>query len=175
MGSAFEVKDAAELLDAEFIAKWRARRELDSLPRGVLRAILEQFIAAGGPVRVDTVTAVLPEYGPAEIREAITRLDEKDLVLFQDGQVTVAYPFAAAPTAFQVVLLDGEERYAVCAIDALGVPAMLGHPVTIRSRCHHCGEGLTIDVGPNGPIGETEIMVWVGERGDIRQKACTSL
>lgn len=175
MGRAFEVKAAAELLDAEFIAKWQDRRALDPVARMALRAILDRFIAAAGPVRVDTVTALLPEHGPAEIREAITRLDEKDLILFQDGQVTVAYPFAAAPTAFQVVLLGGEERYAVCAIDALGVPVMLGHPVTIRSRCHHCGEALKIDARPDGPIGKTEIMVWVGERGDIRQKACASL
>lgn len=174
-GGVFEVKRAEELLHAEFTAKWQERRALDPLLKEVLRTILERFIAHGSPVRFEEVAALLSEREPGEISAAITRLDEKDLILIQDGQVILAYPFAATPTSFQVVLPDGRERYAVCAIDALGVPAMLGQPVVIRSRCHHCQEPLELHVRPDGPVGSRDVMVWVGERGDIRQRAYTSI
>lgn len=42
MGRAFEVKDAVELLDAEFIAKWQDRRALDPVARRALRVILDR-------------------------------------------------------------------------------------------------------------------------------------
>lgn len=167
MNPPFEIKKADELLDAEFIAKWRDRLALDPLRRSALRAILDRFVAAGGPVKVEEF--------PAEVQAAIARLDEKDLILVEDGQIRVAYPFSGAPTAFVVVLPDGRERYAVCAIDALGIPAMLGQLVSIRSSCHHCGEPMELDVAPDGPVGSGEVMVWVGKRGDIRQKACASI
>lgn len=175
MGRSFEVKQAEELWDAEFQGKWQERRALDPLARAVLHAVLERFHAEEGPVKVDEVTALVPGRDPAEVSEAIARLDKKDLILVQDGQVMLAYPFSGTPTAFLVVLPDGRERYAVCAIDALGVPAMLGHRVTIRSHCYHCREPIEIHARRDGPIGGAEIMVWVGERGDIRQKACTSI
>ena len=175
MGRPFEVKGAAELLDSEFIAKWQDRRALDPLARTVLRTILERFIAAGVPLTVEGVAAVLAEHDPDEVYKAIARLDEKDLIVVQEGQVLVAYPFASRPTAFVVILPDGRERYAVCAIDALGIPAMLGDPVAIRSHCHHCREPVEIGAGPDGPTDGAEVMVWVGERGDLRKKAFTSL
>jgi len=163
----FEVKSAAELLDAEFIAKWQDRRTIDPEARQTYRAILGRFIADGGPVRVEEF--------PAETRAAVTRLDEKDLILVQDGQVTVAYPFSSTPTAFRVVPPDGRQRYAVCAIDALGIPVLLDQLATIHSRCHHCREPLDLRVKPDGPVRDTDVMVWVGERGDIRKKAFSSL
>ena len=175
MGGSFEVKQAARLLDAEFVAKWRDRRSLDPLAWAVLGALLERLVALGGPVRVEEVPALLPWHEPAQVADAIARLDEKDLIMVRDSQVMLAYPFAGTPTPFGVVFPDGRERYAVCAIDALGVPALLDQAVTIRSRCHHCREPLEILVSPDGPIGEKQIMVWVGERGDVRAKGYASL
>jgi len=171
----FEVKRADELLDAEFLAKWQERRAIGPFVRTVHGKILERFVANGGPVKVEEVAGILPGHDPGEVADAIARLDEKDLILAHDEQIILAYPFSGTPTAFLLVFQDGRERYAVCAIDALGVPAMLGQPVVIRSHCHHCHEPLEIRVRPDGPVGSAEIMVWVGERGDIRQKACTTI
>ncbi|MBI2155096.1 MAG: alkylmercury lyase family protein [Candidatus Rokubacteria bacterium] len=175
MGGTFEVKRAEDLLDAEFIAKWRDRKSIDPLAREVLRTILDRFVENGGPLETEAVTRHLPGRSPGEIQEAIARLDQKDLILVQDGKVVLAYPFSAAPTAFRVMLGDGRGRYAVCAIDALGVSPMLGQLVRICSSCHHCGEPLEMVVRPDGPVERASIMVWVGERGDIRQKACSSI
>lgn len=170
----FVVKRAGELLDAEFTAKWQDRQTLGSLSRTVLGTILAEFIRSGGPVKIDDIVVLLPALSPAEVTRVIRELDERDVILIADALVTVAYPFASPATPFKVTLADNRERYAVCAIDALGIAAMLGQPVTIRSHCHHCREPLQIDVRPDGPIGGADIMVWVGERGDVRKKACTS-
>lgn len=175
MGKLFEVKRAQELLDAEFVAKWRDRRTLEPFAWTVLQAVLEQFIEAEGPVRVQAVSARLAGHDPTAIREAVARLDEKDLIVVRNGEILVAYPFSGTPTAFRLVLPDARERYTVCAIDALGVAPLLRQPATIDSHCHHCREPLQIHVKPDGPAGLAEIMVWVGERGEIRKKAHTSL
>jgi hypothetical protein len=90
--------------------------------------------------------------------------------------VDVAYPFSAFPTPFVVRLADGQERYACCAIDALGIAPMLAQRVRIRSRCHHCGEPLELGVDPAGSGLEAEgAMVWVGKQGDGERRASTSL
>jgi hypothetical protein len=175
MGRSFEVKRADELLDAEFLAKWRDRQALDPFAWEVLATILGRFVASGGPVTVHGLAALFPGRDRGEVAAGVARLDDKDLVLVRDGQILVAYPFAGSPTPFRVLMPGGGERYAVCAIDALGVPALLGEAVTIRSRCHHCGEALEIHARPDGPVGNSGVMVWVGERGEIRDKAFDSL
>jgi len=175
LGRLFEIKRADELLDAEFLAKWQDRQALDQFAWEVLATILGRFVATGGPVTVEGLTALLPGHALEEVSGAVARLDEKDLVLVRDGQILLAYPFAGSPTPFTVLMPGGGERYAVCAIDALGVPALLGEAVTIRSRCHHCGEALEIPARPEGPVGNPGVMVWVGERGEIRDKAFSSL
>jgi hypothetical protein len=175
VNGSFEVRTADELLDAEFTGKWRDRAALDPLAREVLGVVLDGFIASEGSVGIETVVSRLADRDPAKVRGAIALLDEKDLLLARDGQVLLAYPFSGVPNAFRVVFPDGRERYACCAIDALGVAPMLGHPVTVRSRCHHCGEALELSVCPDGPVGNRETMVWVGERGEIREKGCDSL
>jgi hypothetical protein len=105
----------------------------------------------------------------------VDELDARDLVAVSGGQVVLAYPWSGTPTAFVTVLADGRQRWACCAIDALGVPAMLGQPVTVRAGCHHCGEPIELAVTPSGPPAGSDVMAWVGERGDLRGKACTAL
>lgn len=175
MTRSFPVKPAEELLDAEFTAKWRDRQTIGATARAVLETILGRFVEVGGPVPIEALTPNLADRDPAGIAEALRELDEKDLIMLQDGRVVLAYPFAGDPTPFRVVLPGGRERYAVCAVDALGIPPMLGQPAAIQSRCHHCGDPLQIEVGLAGPLGSSEAMVWVGERSLLREKACDSL
>lgn len=175
MGERIGAKTADEVMDREFVAKWRDRESVGPLARRVLGRILDRFVSTGGPVEVSALAALLPEVDGAALAAAVAELDERDLILVRDGHVLVAYPFAGTPTAFAVILADGRHRHAVCAVDALGIPAMLGEPATIHARCHDCGEPLAIEVTPAGPVGADGPVVWIGERGDIRQKACSSI
>ena len=103
-------------------------------------------------------------------------LDEDDLIRIQDGCIDMAYPFSALPTPWMVRLPGGQERFACCAVDALGIAPMIGGRVDIRSRCHHCGEPLALWSTPDGAGPEgSEIMLWVGQRADVRCKVADSL
>jgi hypothetical protein len=168
------VRTATEVMDAGFEARWverqAARRD------EVFRRILRLFLERGGPIGADTLAAALPRWSPAAVGEALRRLDADDLVFLSDGRIELAYPFAAGPNPFAVVLADGRERYACCAIDALGLAPMVDERLTVRSRCHHSGAPLVFAVTPDGPAPEAAgVMVWVGPRPEDNAKACTSL
>ena len=98
------------------------------------------------------------------------------LIVLVDGVVSTAYPFSGQPTPFVVRLANGDERFSCCATDALGIAAMLRQRIEIRSRCHHCGEPLTLVADPSGPEPTgAGTMVWVGKRAADDRRACTSL
>jgi hypothetical protein len=67
----------------------------------------------------------------------VIRLDEH-------GRIRAAYPFSGRPTAHHVDIAGGPAVYAMCAIDALGIAAMLGTDVTITSA--DPGSGKLIQV-----------------------------
>jgi hypothetical protein len=169
-----EIKSADELVDPELEARWalrRAARQTD-----VLQQVLRAFAERGGPIPVEGIATAFPDRAPEAVRDSLTRLDEEDLIQVRDGRVEIAYPFSASPTPFVVRLAAGHERFACCAIDALGLAPMLGQRVQVRSQCHHCGTPLEFSVAPEGPGPEAQdVMVWVGKRGEGQGRIATSL
>jgi len=171
---ALEIRTAAELSDPALEARWTTRRAARETT--VLQRVLRAFVERRGPVEVEQIVAAFADGASEGIRQDLARLDEDDLIQIRDGLVNVAYPFSAFPTPFVVQLADDQERYACCAIDALGIAPMLAQRVRIRSRCHHCGEPLELEVDPAGSGLEAEgVMVWVGKQGDGERRASTSL
>jgi hypothetical protein len=171
---ALEIRTAAELTDPELEARWKTRRAARETE--VLQQILRAFVERPGPVEVKQIVAAFADGPPEGIREDLARLDGDDLIQIREGLVDVAYPFSAFPTPFVVQLADGQDRYACCAIDVLGIASMLGQRVRVRSRCHHCGEPLELGVDQAGSGLEAEaVMVWVGKQGEGERRAATSL
>jgi hypothetical protein len=117
------------------------------LNRKAHKAILRYFIETGKPPDV----AALQEYLQISRRETIVEiLDglEKDCAIYIDrgkGLIS-AYPFSALPTEFIVHLQNGKSVYAMCAVDALGIPLMLRGDSVIETKCHHCGKPIKIEV-----------------------------
>ena len=149
----------------------RAAREAP-LPRRILRAFLDR----GGPIPLEDLVADFQVGSTEAVHEALVRLDDDDLIRIRDGDVDIAYPFSASPTAFVVQLADGRERYACCATDALGIAPMIGQRIEIRSRCHHCGTPLQLSATPDGPGPDAAgVMMWVGKRTEEGCKAADSL
>src|SRR5216117_806261 len=166
------VKQAVDLMDAAFLARWTNREAIGPLARRALGVIIRRLAAGEGAL---PVTDLLPDLAPGEVADAIAELDHHDLVLVEAGAVVLAYPFSARPNAFRLEPADRRPRYACCATDALGVAALMGEALTIHSRCHDCGDPLVLRTGPEGPLEPTTAMVWVGTREDIRAKACAGL
>jgi hypothetical protein len=145
--------------DARITARHAARRG------EVMQAVLRLFVDGARPVTVAAIAAALSHRPAADVRDAVSALAADDVLVLRDDVVRFAYPFAAAPSAWTVRWPDGRERHACCAIDALGMAPMLGHPVHVSSRCHHSGAPLELDVDPTGPgPGSEGVMVWISQR-----------
>jgi hypothetical protein len=56
----------------------------------------------------------------------------------------MAYPFSAAPTPHVVAIGGGPRVHAMCAIDALGIPAMLRADAVITSSDPFTDEPVTV-------------------------------
>lgn len=61
------------------------------------------------------------------------------------GEVWMAMPFSAVPTAFRVTA-GSTAWWANCAWDALGIAAATGRDVRIDTGCADCGDPLTLRV-----------------------------
>jgi hypothetical protein len=172
---ALEIRTAVELIALDLEGRGAARRAARETE--LLQHVLRAFVERAEPVRVDEIVSAFPAEPPESVVEGLAKLDEEDLVRIDAGLVNLAYPFSASPTAFVVDLGRGRgERCVCCAIDALGLAPMLGQPVRIRSRCHHCGVPLDLSVDPSGPGPDArEVMVWTGKRAEDDRRACDSL
>jgi hypothetical protein len=98
--------------------------------------ILQTFATTGQPpARTDLEAAVLAELAKADA-----------IALDEAGEIRAAYPFSPTPTPIRVSWTGGPEAYAMCAIDALGMSAMLGSPVVITAAEPGTGRVVTVDV-----------------------------
>ncbi len=169
-----EIKTADELADPELEARWAVRRA--AREGEILQQILRTFVDQGGAIPVDEVAAAFPDRPPETVWGTLVALDDEDLIQIREGRVEIAYPFSATPTPFVVRLAGGQERYACCAIDALGMAPMVGQRVQIRSQCHDCGTPLELSVAPDGPDrGAEGVLVWVGKQAAGQRRLMTSL
>lgn len=169
-----EIKTADELIDQDVEARWTARRT--ARQTDVFQRILRAFLDRGGPIPVDDIVSAFPGGPTQAVHDALVGLDDDDLIRIRDSHVDIAYPFSASPTPFVVRLVGGGERYACCAMDALGVAPMVGQRVEVRSRCHHCRTPLEFSAAPDGPGPESDgIMLWIGKASEDRRRVADSL
>ncbi len=169
-----EIKTAEELTDPTLEARWRARRA--ARETDVFQRILRTFVERGGPASIQDILLAFQDRPVQEIRDALAALDDDDVIRVREGRVDVAYPFSTAPTSFVVRWPDGTDRYACCAIDALGVAPMLGQRVHIWTRCHDCNTPLDFSTGPDSPGPEAGgVMVWVEKMAEDRGRVLDSL
>ena len=171
-GHDLPIKTFEELMDPAVEARQAARRT--ARQNDLLRHVWRALLARGAPIPVDVLERELTRPAPPAVRDGLAHLDREDLILLQDGVVRLAYPFSGDPTAFTIVLPDGRARFVCCAVDALGIAPMLGQPIEIRARCHHCGGPISFPVDPEGPgPGGDDVMVWIGHRDPDERRACT--
>jgi hypothetical protein len=122
--------------------------------RLVHQAILRAFAGTGQAPSVADLDPVASAAG-VEPAAALAELDRADLIVLDPhGEILAAYPFSAAPTPHRLTLGSGVSVHAMCAIDALGVSAMLGQPVTVTSAEPDTGQPVTVRVGSDQAIWE---------------------
>jgi Alkylmercury lyase len=110
--------------------------------RGLHRAVLRRFLESGAPPDVRWLRQAAAEAG-LDV-SALDELSAADAVHIASGVVAVAYPFSGTPTPHRVELDGLPAVYAMCAIDALGLPAMARRDGTITSADPHDGTPITV-------------------------------
>lgn len=82
----------------------------------------------------------------SDVEAAYQRLAAgKALVLQKNGEVLMAEPFSAIPTAF-VVEIGSRMWWGNCIWDALGIPAMLKEDARVLTTCGCCNEAMTLEI-----------------------------
>lgn len=114
--------------------------------RVVHREILRGFAHTGRPPTPTDLQQATTTAG-VDLAAALDELVRMDLVVpGPQGKVMAAYPFSATPTSHRLTLEGGTLVHAMCAIDALGVSAMLGEPVTVTSSEPGTDQPITVEV-----------------------------
>ncbi|MFC5262052.1 alkylmercury lyase family protein [Kribbella qitaiheensis] len=129
----------------EVLSAWRTRAlPLDPVEKAVHQAILRSFATTGHPpaaVDLDPAAA----RGERSTGEVLKALHEVDAIrLAPDGRIAVAYPFSTTPTRHRLRIGDQVDAYAMCAIDALGIAAMLDRDTRIESVDVTTGQPITV-------------------------------
>lgn len=155
----------------------RAEQLPDSL-RQVHRAILRHFAATGtAPTDADIRAGInAPDLDTAK---ALRELAREDLVAVDNaGRLVAAYPFSPTPTP-HVVSFGDVEVYAMCAIDALGMPFMLGTDATITSADPRTGQPVRVTITNGAAIYQPAEAVIVyaatGDSGRSVDTCCSTI
>jgi hypothetical protein len=115
------------------------------------RALLLVFPQRGGPPDHATLRRLARHFGVG-LKAILAQLASQDLVqsdLATDA-ITAAYPFSGIPKPHRVTLLTepggspAVQVYAMCALDALGIPLMLQRPALVISVDPLTGEEVRI-------------------------------
>src|SRR2546427_13216632 len=94
MASGYAVKQAADLMDAAFLARWTDREAIGPLARRALGVIIRHLAAGEGAL---PVTGLFPDLAPGEVADAIAELDHHDLVLVGAGRALPPLPCPRPP------------------------------------------------------------------------------
>lgn len=113
-------------------------------PRAVWQAVLRGFAATGQPPGPAELEDTARRHG-ITASQALRTLAAADVLgLDGRGRIRMAYPFSAAPTRHVVAITGGPRVWSICAIDALGIPVMLGAGAVITSSDPLTGEPVTV-------------------------------
>ncbi len=134
--------------------------EENAVSRHAFRALLD-----GQPATVAELLEV-EELPTRVIESAVARLTELGILVADPatGWITGARGLSMTETPHRLTL-NGHQRYAFCAVDAVGIPAALGADARVESCCHQCGVPLAVEFRA-GEIVEAPdgLVVWVVER-----------
>jgi len=148
----------------EIERRWNHYRpELDQVRTNILRGFANAAHAPSLP-ELSTKTGM----SQSEVLSILGELKNRDLVVLDESgrRVTGAYPFTEHETEHTVRHRERALR-AMCAVDALGIGAMLGADVVVESRCRACGAPIHAETGDRGgslkSCNPKDTVVWVGD------------
>ena len=138
--------------------------------RRLHRALVDAVLTTGRVPEPSALAATLDTSLEA-IRDGLRNLATADyLALDASGHLTCLYPLSVVPTPHAVVV-NGSRRFAMCAIDALGMPAMLDQELDIEGRCAVCDVSIALRVCPSMVVTVAPTTAMVVARRDEAEPA----
>jgi len=102
------------------------------------------------------------------IIRTLNELEKKDILLRKRGtqEIVSIYPLSLKPTEHQILLENGERLFAMCAVDALGMPIMFNRNIKVISQCEKCKQKITIEIKNEeiAWVSHPNIMIWSPRR-----------
>lgn len=138
--------------------------------------VLTNFATTGAPPTAVQLAERARAHG-VDLRHGLRQLADTELV-FTDPDataVTGAVPFAAGASTHRVHIAGGPQTFANCAIDALGIAAMLNRDIDIASTDPHSRETVTATChSGQWSWHPPAAVVFLGSRGTgpITQRCC---
>ncbi|MFE3223676.1 alkylmercury lyase family protein [Nocardia sp. NPDC059228] len=129
------------------LTTWRrAAQPADPAEKEIHQAVLRGFAATGRPPSATELARIAARFDVLA-ESVLARLHAADVIrLDAAGAIASAYPFSTSPTRHRVRITNGATVYAMCAVDALGVPAMLGTDAVVISADPSTSEPVEITI-----------------------------
>lgn len=132
-----------------------------------VRTVLLRLYSEHGRAPTLGVLAGQTGLSEAEARPLLEDLRRRDLAVLDGDRIIGAYPFTDSDTGHQV-RLDARTVNAMCAVDALGIGAMLDRDAAISSRCRRCAAPIRIMTRERGralaDVAPHTAVVWLSVR-----------
>ena len=175
-------RTAAAKRNALTLAGWRAAGTgsryamLTPALRRLHRAVLCHFLSEGEAPDPGWMAVQASRLG-LDPDAAIGALTGADLVqLGGDGVVAVAYPFSGVPSGHRVQVAGGPAVWAMCAIDALGIPLMADCDATMTAADPSTGEPVAVEADDGRwlwtPAGTVVLVAQTGTGGPSVECTC---
>lgn len=129
----------------------------------ILKYIFQTILKFGRtPTTTEMRLALKKSHG--NIIRILNELEKKDILLRKRGtqEIVSIYPLSLKPTEHQILLENGKRLFAMCAVDALGMPIMFNRNIKVVSRCEKCKQEITIEIKNEEITGfsHPNIMIW---------------
>lgn len=139
---------------------------LSSEENSIRRFILTQTPIIGKLPTIRMIRENFPHISERNFFDILDHLDEVDAIHLNENKTLIeaAYPFSGLETAHIIKFKENsyKDLYAMCAIDALGIPFMLNSDIFIKSKCFHCEDEIDIEIENNEIVGlnPESMVVW---------------
>lgn len=142
--------------------KWSGLTEAEDRIWGAILQLYPKLGHAPSPAEIGLAAGMQQ----SDVEALVSRLRSRDIVVTGPaGRIIGAYPFTDMRADHRVEV-DGQMVSSMCAIDALGMGAMLGTDIRIESQCHRCRCTIEIHTTGSGErIEQTKpssSVAWVG-------------
>jgi len=119
---------------------------MPDLGLAVRQSVYDGFIVEGRSRPAAEIAGRL-EIGEGQVRHELENLAQAHALVLQaeSGEVLMANPFSAVPTAFAVTT-QGRSWWGNCIWDALGILAMTATDGEVTTACPDCGEALALAI-----------------------------